>query len=172
MANTTFKGPVRSQNGFQELVDGVWTPVGGGGGGSAPVVVFRNPSAQTLITLPVPTEIGQVYRYIFPRSDSNVGEPAIITCPSVPGTSGSYLQGTVNLYDIATGNTFALKSNETSSTNAMFVGAEPGLGGEVTDVFADIQIVYIGVYGGYARFQTFNSSYWTYNTTQSRIYTN
>lgn len=32
MANTTFKGPVRSQNGFQELVDGAWVPVAGGGG--------------------------------------------------------------------------------------------------------------------------------------------
>lgn len=30
MANTTFSGPVRSQNGFQNLVNGVWTPVGGG----------------------------------------------------------------------------------------------------------------------------------------------
>jgi hypothetical protein len=31
MANSTFSGPVRSQNGFQELVNGVYVPVGGGG---------------------------------------------------------------------------------------------------------------------------------------------
>jgi hypothetical protein len=34
MGTSTVSGPFRSQNGFQELVNGVWTPVGGGGGGN------------------------------------------------------------------------------------------------------------------------------------------
>lgn len=65
MANTTFKGPVRSQNGFQELVDGVWTPVGGGGGGGggSTAIVYTTPSDGSTVTvqLPAPTEVGTMY---------------------------------------------------------------------------------------------------------------
>ena len=63
MANTTFKGPIRSQNGFQELVDGVWTPVGsGGGGGGGTMINIPNPNALgDTIFLDTPTEIGQTY---------------------------------------------------------------------------------------------------------------
>jgi len=40
MGTSTVSGPFRSENGFQELVNGVWTPVsGGGGGGGGPVLV-------------------------------------------------------------------------------------------------------------------------------------
>ena len=40
MGTSTVSGPFRSANGFQELVNGVWTPVsGGGGGGGGPVLV-------------------------------------------------------------------------------------------------------------------------------------
>jgi hypothetical protein len=39
MGTSTVSGPFRSQNGFQELVNGVWTPVGGGGGGGGGGVV-------------------------------------------------------------------------------------------------------------------------------------
>lgn len=42
MANTTFNGPVRSQNGFQEWNGSAWVPVAGGGGN---VSVFLNASA-------------------------------------------------------------------------------------------------------------------------------
>lgn len=67
MANSTFSGPVRSQNGFQELVDGVWTPVGGGGSGAGLVLVTRptapppNPSDVLYQFIPTPTTpvIGQ-----------------------------------------------------------------------------------------------------------------
>jgi len=38
MGTSTVSGPFRSQNGFQELVNGVWTPIGGGGGGGGGVV--------------------------------------------------------------------------------------------------------------------------------------
>jgi hypothetical protein len=42
MGTSTVSGPFRSQNGFQELVNGVWTPVGGGGGGNPnDIVVTR-----------------------------------------------------------------------------------------------------------------------------------
>lgn len=65
MANTTFNGPVRSENGFQELVDGVWTTVGGGGGGggSSTAIVYTNPTdgSTVTVTLPAPTEVGTMY---------------------------------------------------------------------------------------------------------------
>lgn len=61
MANTTFKGPVRSQNGFQQLVDGVWTPVGGGGGGGTSVLVpFPTDGGTTVYTQAPLTEPGQM----------------------------------------------------------------------------------------------------------------
>jgi hypothetical protein len=40
MGISTVSGPFRSQNGFQELVNGVWTPVGGGSGGIAATVTL------------------------------------------------------------------------------------------------------------------------------------
>ncbi len=49
MANTTFNGPVRSENGFQEWDGSAWVPVGGGGG-TATMVPYNALSAS--ITLP------------------------------------------------------------------------------------------------------------------------
>lgn len=43
MANSTFSGPVRSQNGFQEWNGTAWVPVAGGGG--MPVVVLTENNA-------------------------------------------------------------------------------------------------------------------------------
>ena len=36
MGISTVSGPFRSQNGFQELVNGQWVPVAGSGGGGNP----------------------------------------------------------------------------------------------------------------------------------------
>ena len=72
MASSTFSGPVRSQNGFQEWNGTAWVPVAGGGGGGAVVEIntsnaysqnFLNdppigPSAGTIITLPV-VQVGE-----------------------------------------------------------------------------------------------------------------
>lgn len=44
MANSTFSGPVRSQNGFQEWDGTAWVPVAGGGGGNT-LVYLNNASA-------------------------------------------------------------------------------------------------------------------------------
>jgi hypothetical protein len=72
MGTSTVSGPFRSQNGFQELVNGVWTPVGGGGGGYTFATLYgeygpnasldnrysdsfytvSGPTAGTVITLP------------------------------------------------------------------------------------------------------------------------
>ena len=42
MGISTVSGPFRSQNGFQELVNGVWVPVAGGGGGNPNDIVVTN----------------------------------------------------------------------------------------------------------------------------------
>ena len=55
MGISTVSGPFRSQNGFQELVDGVWTPVGGGGGGGggiAATVFLGDESSNTYFGIP------------------------------------------------------------------------------------------------------------------------
>ena len=80
MANTTFKGPVRSQNGFQQLVDGVWTPMGGGGGGGggAPFsvhnILIPFDGSDTEITLPAPTQVGQTF-WIFSQMPPVISGP-------------------------------------------------------------------------------------------------
>jgi hypothetical protein len=45
MANTTFKGPVRSQNGFQEWDGSAWVPVAGGGGGGGSHILLTPDNA-------------------------------------------------------------------------------------------------------------------------------
>lgn len=44
MASSTFSGPVRSQNGFQEWDGTAWVPVAGGGGGGAIIELGDNAS--------------------------------------------------------------------------------------------------------------------------------
>jgi hypothetical protein len=85
MANTTFKGPVRSQNGFQELVDGVWTPVGGGGGGAVTQIITPWPTAgnPVTITIPDPTvtavTVGQTYEIVIQTTLLTSGENHTLT---------------------------------------------------------------------------------------------
>jgi|688.fasta_scaffold459301_3 hypothetical protein len=65
MGTSTVSGPFRSQNGFQELVNGVWTPVGGGGGGgSSPTIIPVTPGGTTY-TLPAFTEVGQTATFLW-----------------------------------------------------------------------------------------------------------
>jgi hypothetical protein len=72
MGTSTVSGPFRSQNGFQELVNGVWTPVGGGGGGGgsiATVVPVTLGSYQpVVITKP---ELGTVLQFVGPYVSRN-----------------------------------------------------------------------------------------------------
>jgi hypothetical protein len=65
MGTSTVSGPFRSQNGFQELVDGVWTPVGGGGGGASLPVIMAIPEngSDNVVYLTEPTTVGQVYSF-------------------------------------------------------------------------------------------------------------
>ena len=65
MGTSTVSGPFRSQNGFQELVDGVWTPVGGGG--STALIVA--PGTTDLVF----TEVGQIITVVAFNPDSTPG---------------------------------------------------------------------------------------------------
>jgi len=111
MANSTFSGPVRSQNGFQELVDGVWTPIGGGGG------------AALIASLDVPltiefTEIGKMITVVNNASQYPSGTAYTInlSCPlAVPGNDvqfqGKYMGGNSSPptnYDIGGTNTLVM----------------------------------------------------------------
>lgn len=164
MANSTFSGPVRSQNGFQELVDGVWVPVGGGGGGSAAVVVYRSAVAQEIV-LPVPTEVGQVYRYIFPPTLDGDGESVTLVTPPVPGADASRLNGYGALYNLITGTSLVIAGPSGSGANAVRVLAE------TSDISAEIQIVYNGTEpGGDAKFSVVGASWWTGDISTNRIF--
>jgi len=65
MGITTFSGPVRSDNGFQEWNGSEWVPVAGGGGGGDVISVvsipLNNTGTTSSVTLPTPTQLGQTY---------------------------------------------------------------------------------------------------------------
>ena len=110
MGTSTVSGPFRSANGFQELVNGVWTPVGGGGGGGGggfvPVALVNQngvylglpdnrysadgtqnpptgPSAGTIIQLP-PIQVGGTY-YIYTPTGGGSFDTWALKLPTFPG---------------------------------------------------------------------------------------
>ena len=168
MGISTVSGPFRSQNGFQELVDGVWTPIGGGGG-NAPIVIDRSTS-DSIITPAVPTEVGQVYTYFFPNPLTNFGTAVDVRPPLVDGASVVYVEGRTLLYGFSgPPTTVESYGPDTSSANTIRIYG-PGTSGILDDYSAFFQFVYMGVSGGTAKYQVLNSAYNT-NTFGARIVT-
>ena len=107
MGTSTVSGPFRSENGFQELVNGQWVPVaGGGGGGFVPVLLTNEyassfglldnrysndstqapptgPSAGTIIQLP-PIQVGGTY-YICQPAGASSSSVWALKLPTLPG---------------------------------------------------------------------------------------
>ena len=108
MGTSTVSGPFRSENGFQELVNGVWTPVsgGGGGGGFVPVALVGQygpslglsdnrystdyyynppigPTAGNIIQLPS-ISVGGTY-YIYAPVGGGSFDTWALKLPTVPG---------------------------------------------------------------------------------------
>ena len=95
MGTSTVSGPFRSQNGFQELVNGVWTPVGGGGGGGgsiATIVPVTLGSYQpVVITKP---ELGTVLQFVGPYVSRNApGTGTEFQLAPTPGYTGLGILG-------------------------------------------------------------------------------
>jgi hypothetical protein len=110
MANSTFSGPVRSQNGFQEWDGTAWVPVAGGGGGGSTLVLLNNssgvygddnrysadsaqdpptgPTAGNIIQLPV-IEVGASYK-IACITSGNSYDCWALQLPTITGTDASY----------------------------------------------------------------------------------
>ena len=88
MANSTFSGPVRSENGFLEKDEaGNWVPVsGGGGGGGEPLAVplrLATNRFDTVPALPIINISGQdLYEYYGTESSTITVKPSGV----VPGT--------------------------------------------------------------------------------------
>lgn len=109
MGTSTVSGPFRSENGFQELVNGQWVPVaggGGGGGGFVPVALVgeygsyvgmsdnrysangtqdppTGPTAGNIIQLP-PIQVGGTY-YIYNPAGGSTYDTWALKLPAVPG---------------------------------------------------------------------------------------
>jgi hypothetical protein len=86
MGTSTVSGPFRSQNGFQELVNGVWTPVGGGGGGGSVTVIPWTPGDVNVYALPAFTEVGQTAQFYWPFHESSLSsEYLVLTSEPIAG---------------------------------------------------------------------------------------
>jgi hypothetical protein len=106
MASSTFSGPVRSQNGFQEWDGTAWVPVAGGGGGGTTVVELTTdnvysenyindppigPSAGTIITLPI---VGVGETITIRLTAGTTFFAWAIELPAIPGTDLATFLGT------------------------------------------------------------------------------
>jgi hypothetical protein len=125
MGTSTVSGPFRSQNGFQELVNGVWTPVGGGGGGLVPVALVNQyggslglsdnrysddntqnpptgPTAGNIIQLP-PISVGGTY-FIYTQVGGSSMDAWALQLPTIPGADiSSFSTGVSMVFDGYTG---------------------------------------------------------------------
>ena len=92
MANTTFNGPVRSQNGFQQLVDGVWTPVGGGGTTLIPYTPGTTNYTITGLTTP-----GDSASFAWEFHEPETGDELVVDAPVIPGTDQVLFVKTISI---------------------------------------------------------------------------
>jgi len=142
MANTTFSGPVRSQNGFQEWNGSAWVPVAGGGGGGSTLVLLNNQGS--------------------PYGDDNRYSTNSTQDPPTGATAGNIIQlpaievgASYKIANIASGNSsdcWALQLPPIAGTDASFFA---------TNLLQSIQ-TYSGNAGQYPVF-TENNSFLTYS---------
>jgi hypothetical protein len=127
MANTTFSGPVRSQNGFQEWNGTAWVPVAGGGG-STTLVYLSNSSS-------------------FPGVGDNRYSTDSSINPPIGPTAGNIIQ----LPDIPVGASYSIVNPTGGSTNDCWALQVPAIAGTDVSLFAslDIQYAFIGGSGSY-----------------------
>jgi hypothetical protein len=163
MGVSTVSGPFRSQNGFEELVNGVWVPVTGGGGGGGSTVIFREANNITY-QLPMPTEVGQVYNLIVPRTGPGMPDPSgnlTITLPIFGAATTAYMTGYTVIFSTSTPCT--LLGQSTSSTNAI------RLFDNSVDISAQLQIVFLGNISNYSLYEVVSSSIRSSDTGSDRI---
>jgi len=127
MANTTFKGPVRSENGFLEWNGSAWVPVqGGGGGGGGTTFVFvssenrytddayadppTGTGAGNVIELPV-IEVGETYT-ITTGFSAGGSDAWALQFPAIPGTDITAYYGYYNVKSVGGGSPLITVLNE------------------------------------------------------------
>lgn len=152
MGTSTVSGPFRSQNGFQELVNGQWVPVGGGGGGNSAFTTIYRTETNLVYTLPAPTEVGQIYNIFVPMNANTgpfpTGELVIVPTPFA-GDSSSRMTGNIMVY--TTDSLLYVTGETSSSDNAV------RLFDNTDDVRASLQIVYVASAGGITFFEAMGS---------------
>lgn len=129
MANSTFSGPVRSQNGFQEWNGTAWVPVAGGGGGGTTFVYVSSeneytdnyyedpptgPGAGNIIQLPV-IGVGETYTIAIGGSAGGLNAWAL-QLPSIPGADLVSYYGYYNVKVIGGDSPLFTVTNEYSTS--------------------------------------------------------
>lgn len=142
MAYTNFTGPVRSDEGFEQLVDGVWTPVGsGGGGGGSTATMFTTPTdgSNVTVTLPAPTEAGTMYTVAGTLSLTPSGTVTIATT-LLPGQAvallvGVYISAPDNINSLSGEDTYTSSVTASSTFQIVYLGAVT-ISGSVAAVYS------------------------------------
>lgn len=143
MAYTNFTGPVRSDEGFEQLVNGVWTPVsggGGGGGGGSAIIVPRPEGSNVVVDMTAPTAVGQIYNYALgPKpASSPSGNEVRIRTPNYNSELTSFAGGLL-LIDTSNGN-LQKTYYGAGSPDAQIVFPVSN-----TDTSLTFQVVYVGI---------------------------
>lgn len=157
MANSTFSGPVRSQNGFQEWDGTAWVPVAGGGGGGNTVIVLADqyginigdfpdnrysdadnavpptgPTAGTIIQLPQ-IAVGQSYT-IRSYGGSGGGFVWAIQLPSIPGADLSAFADPTFAANYVNDSVYNPDLDVYIKTPAVFYSSQGTAGGQPLDI--------------------------------------
>jgi len=176
MGTSTVSGPFRSQNGFQELVDGEWVPVSGGGsplsltttgtsgpatlvgsnlnipnystGGGSQTIIIPRTSNNTTYVFDAPTQVGQTWNFAleFPNAIYG-GFTQLLPSALTPGASNITFLGSQPRYNTY-GNLVSIQSFGISSPSGYIMDTISGPGPNFTYV-QTVQITYIGQASGY-----------------------
>ena len=176
MGTSTVSGPFRSQNGFQELVDGEWVPVSGGGsplsltttgtsgpatlvgsnlnipnyatGGGIQTIVIPRTSVNTNYVFDAPTQVGQTWSFALEFLNGIYGGfTYLLPSALTPGASNITFFGSQPTYDTY-GNLVNIESFGTSSPSSYVMNTYDGPGYAFT-YMQTVQITYIGQGYGY-----------------------
>ena len=144
MANTTFSGPVRSQNGFQEWDGSAWVPVGGGGGNVTQILTPFGSDGEVIvlltgITQTTPGEVGQTFEVVVEPTIVPAGSSNLLTIsPEVYFATATFTGGVIKILEGAISDAFAVTGPNVQLSLANSSGSQKLICGRVVITVTNI----------------------------------